>query len=88
MSIIKRVTLQKIIAHDFRYDPRIIRVDPVTAEDRIPSQMSHYEICGGQSSTRVSVLSEYFSFTLSVSIHQRPIHNFMFLNFSVPLKFW
>ena len=23
MSIIKHVTLQKIIAHDFRYDPRI-----------------------------------------------------------------
>ena len=24
MSIIKHVTLQKIVAHDFRYDPRII----------------------------------------------------------------
>ena len=24
MSIIKRVTLQKIVAHDFRYDPHII----------------------------------------------------------------
>ena len=24
MSIIKNVTLQKIVAHDFRYDPRII----------------------------------------------------------------
>ena len=23
MSIIKQVTLQKIVAHDFRYDPRI-----------------------------------------------------------------
>ena len=23
MSIIKHVTLQKIVAHDFRYDPRI-----------------------------------------------------------------
>ena len=25
MSIIKHVTLQKIVAHDFRYDPRITR---------------------------------------------------------------
>ena len=26
MSIIKKVTLQKIVARDFRYGPRIIRV--------------------------------------------------------------
>ena len=25
MSIIKHVTLQKIVAHDFRYDPRILK---------------------------------------------------------------
>ena len=25
MSIIKHVTLQKIVAHDFRYDPRIMK---------------------------------------------------------------
>ena len=25
MSIIKHVTLQKIVAHDFRYDPRITK---------------------------------------------------------------
>ena len=24
MSIIKHVTLQKIVAHDFRYDPRVL----------------------------------------------------------------
>ena len=24
MSIVKHVTLQKIVAHDFRYDPRIV----------------------------------------------------------------
>ena len=27
MSIIKHVTLQKIVAHDFRYDPRITGID-------------------------------------------------------------
>ena len=27
MSIIKHVTLQKIVAHDFRYDPRILQDD-------------------------------------------------------------
>ena len=26
MSVIKHVTLQKIVAHDFRYDPRIWRL--------------------------------------------------------------
>ena len=26
MSIIKHVTLQKIVTHDFRYDPRIIYI--------------------------------------------------------------
>jgi len=26
LSIIKHVTLQKIVAHDFRYDPRMIHV--------------------------------------------------------------
>ena len=26
LSIIKHVTLQKIVAHDFRYDPRIIHI--------------------------------------------------------------
>ena len=26
MSIIKHITLQKIVAHDFRYDPRILGV--------------------------------------------------------------
>ena len=31
MSIIKHVTLQKIVAHDFRYDPRIM----VNAEELI-----------------------------------------------------
>ena len=29
MSIIKHVTLQKIVAHDFRYDPRIFCVRQV-----------------------------------------------------------
>ena len=28
MSIIKHVTLQKIVAHDFRYDPRILADEP------------------------------------------------------------
>ena len=28
MSIIKHVTLQKIVAHDFRYDPRMIPSGP------------------------------------------------------------
>ena len=27
MSIIKHVTLQKIVAHDFRYDPRIFQTN-------------------------------------------------------------
>ena len=30
MSIIKNVTLQKIVAHDFRYDPRIIIIIIIT----------------------------------------------------------
>ena len=30
MSIIKYVTLQKIVAHDFRYDPRIMYTVPLS----------------------------------------------------------
>ena len=29
MSIKKQVTLQKIVAHDFRYDTRIIQLDEI-----------------------------------------------------------
>ena len=32
MSIIKHVTLQKIVAHDFRYVPRTSRSDSVVVE--------------------------------------------------------
>ena len=33
MSIIKHVTLQKIVSHDFRYDPRIIFKKAWNSED-------------------------------------------------------
>ena len=35
MTIIKHVTLQKIVAHDFRYDPRILRYFPHTATSEL-----------------------------------------------------
>ena len=38
MSIIKHVTLQKIVAHDFRYDPRtiIVRVIALAGKTNVP----------------------------------------------------
>ena len=52
MSIIKQVTLQKIVAHDFRYDPRNIsrpvRCDysrPHTATDSDSSHKITYHPC-------------------------------------------
>ena len=35
MSIVKHVTLQTIVAHDFRYDPRICNIAP---EDGLESR--------------------------------------------------
>ena len=36
MSIIKDVTLQKIVAHDFRYDPRILCSTTLRGTDAFP----------------------------------------------------
>ena len=35
MSIIKHVTLQKIVAHDFRYDPRKIKLRTLLSNSNI-----------------------------------------------------
>jgi hypothetical protein len=55
----------------------IIRVDDLIVEDQVRSQVSQYEICGGQSGLKVMVFSEYFSFTLSASLQERSINYFI-----------
>ena len=60
LSIIKHVTLQKIVAHDFRYDPRIPEVTYLLLNLIFPvnSKTTHYRTC----------LCELFCFNVNNSL--------------------
>ena len=49
MSIIKHVTLQKIVTHDFRYDPRLLYLDFMYSgcdyDTKIPQTIFCVSIC-------------------------------------------
>ena len=53
MSIIKHVTLQKIVAHDFRYDPRMssVKTSDVLAKIQIrnlPNRDPEHYLCSSE----------------------------------------
>ena len=59
MSIIKHVTLQKIVAHDFRYDPRILLGERPKYWEENPVRMPLYiaQILHGRARDRSWVCS-------------------------------
>ena len=76
MSIIKHVTLQKIVAHDFRYDPRIILIAFVRQQllsERV-SQLSYtysaYLVMVTASVKRLTACAR--SFSCFSSLHASP----------------
>jgi hypothetical protein len=70
LSIIKHVTLQKIVAHDFRYDPRIIK------RPHFDSKLIWVKICDSYDSKNwdiicnLEVVLSYTIPSLLISIHE------------------
>ena len=46
LSIIKHVTLQKIVAHDFRYDPRTYLVSGLGPSSSMTNSLQHFHKTG------------------------------------------